>query len=206
MVDSHQRLELPERTLLISVDFEDWHQLVRRRVGDPEWRRPGPALARQTEALLALLGRLGACATFFVLGVAASAYPELVRAVVDRGNEIGCHGDQHRPVHSQTPDQFARDLRAACATIEELTGFRPVGYRAPAFSMTARTEWAYQVLEAEGFAYDASRHDSFAIRDRVAPVSPGPHRLAGSEMWEFPAAVWRAGPLRLPVGARRTGP
>src|SRR5689334_20381838 len=36
-------------TLLLSVDFEDWHQLARRRVGWRDWERPGPALARQTD-------------------------------------------------------------------------------------------------------------------------------------------------------------
>jgi len=28
----------------VSVDFEDWHQLTRRGVGDPEWRRARPAI------------------------------------------------------------------------------------------------------------------------------------------------------------------
>src|SRR5947208_15406767 len=69
-------------TALLSVDFEDWHQLVRRRVGEREWRRPGAALARQTEALLALLDELGSRATFFILGVTARAHPGLIEAVV----------------------------------------------------------------------------------------------------------------------------
>ena len=63
------------RPLLLSIDFEDWHQLVRRRVGAPAWERPGPALAAQTEALLGLLDALGVRATFFVLGLAARAHP-----------------------------------------------------------------------------------------------------------------------------------
>src|SRR6201997_1411427 len=100
-------------TLLLSVDFEDWHQLVRRRVGVEGWETPGPALARQTEALLALFDELNARATFFVLGMAARAHPQLVEAVAGRGHEIGCHGDAHLPVHTQTPDEFAADLRAA---------------------------------------------------------------------------------------------
>src|SRR5690348_16283089 len=119
-------------TLLLSVDFEDWHQLVRRRVGVAGWEAPGPALERQTDALLALLDRLGVRATFFVLGMAARAHPELLAQVVAGGHEIGCHGDAHRPVHGQTPEEFAADLRAARATIEGLTGRTPIGYRAPA--------------------------------------------------------------------------
>ncbi len=190
-------------TLLLSIDFEDWHQLVRRRVGAGNWEEPGPALARQTDALLALLDELGARATFFVLGMAARAHPELVEAVVERGHEIACHGDAHLPVHSQTPAEFANDLRAARATIERLTGRTPVGYRAPAFSITREADWAYGVLAREGFAYDASQHDSPAIRDHAVLDSGAPRRMdleGGRSLWEFPVAVWRAGRARLPVG------
>ena len=186
-------------TLLLSVDFEDWHQLVRRRVGVANWEEPGPALERQTDALLSLFDELGARATFFVLGMAARAHPHLVKRVAERGHEIGSHGDAHRPVHTQTPDEFAADLRAARATIEELTGRTPVGYRAPAFSITRSSHWAYEVLADQGLAYDSSQHDSPALRDRVAPTDTSPHRIDAG-LWEFPIAVWRIGQGRLPVG------
>ncbi len=194
-------------TLLLSVDYEDWHQLVRRRVGASNWREAGPALARQTDALLTLLDELHARATFFVLGMAARAHPGLLERIVARGHEIGCHGDAHLPVHTQTPQEFAADLRAARATIEDLTGRTPVGYRAPAFSITNASDWAYGVLAQEGFAYDASQHDSPALRDRAVPSTAAPHRLelaaAGDELWEFPVAVWRTSRvsgIRIPVG------
>jgi peptidoglycan/xylan/chitin deacetylase (PgdA/CDA1 family) len=171
-------------TLLLSIDFEDWHQLVRRRVGASNWAEPGPALERQTHVLLELLDELEVKATFFILGMAARAHPELVRAVARKGHEIACHGDAHLPVYSQTPEEFAADLKAARGTIEQLTGARPLGYRAPAFSIT---DWAYQVLSDEGFAYDASQ----LLRGRGAPTA---------SLREFPVAVWRS-PLRtFPVG------
>jgi polysaccharide deacetylase family protein (PEP-CTERM system associated) len=189
-------------TLLLSVDFEDWHQLVRRRVGVAGWEAAGPALARQTDALLSLLDELGVRATFFVLGMAARAHPGLVAQVVAAGHEIGCHGDAHRLVHTQTPEEFAHDLRAARATIAEVTGgLTPIGYRAPAFSITREAAWAYEVLAQEGFAYDASQHDSPAIRDHAVPATREPHRLKGTGLWEFPVAVWRPGRrAKVPVG------
>ena len=189
----------PGPTLLLSVDFEDWHQLVRRRVGVADWQAPGPALARQTDALLTLLDELNARATFFVLGMAARAHPQLLEPIVQRGHEIGCHGDAHRPVHTQTPDEFAADLRAAKATIEDLTGHTPIGYRAPAFSITRAAHWAFDVLAQEGFSYDSSQHDSPAIRDHVVPAKRAPHRLEAG-LWEFPVAVWRALGAKIPVG------
>jgi len=192
-----------QETLLLSVDFEDWHQLVRRRVGVSDWERPGPALGRQTEAMLRLLDELGVRATFFILGMTARAHPHLVEGLSRRGHEIGCHGDRHVPVHKQTPEEFAADLRAARATIEDLTGQRPVGYRAPAFSITRESRWAFEVLAAEGFEYDASQHDSPRIRRRVVPSRDAPHplELTDGTLWEFPVAVWRRGPrARVPVG------
>jgi polysaccharide deacetylase family protein (PEP-CTERM system associated) len=190
------------RTLLISVDFEDWHQLVRRRVGVSGWQEPGPALARQTDRLLAILDELGVRATFFVLGMAARAHPELVTRIVAAGHEIGCHGDAHLPVASQTREEFTMDVRRARATIQDLTGCTPAGYRAPAFSITRASPWAYDVLAEEGFDYDASQHDTPRIADPPASSSPGPHRLdvSGGEMWEFPVAVWRTRRVRVPVG------
>jgi polysaccharide deacetylase family protein (PEP-CTERM system associated) len=192
---------LPASTLLLSVDFEDWHQLVRRRAGDPGWSAPGPALARQTEATLSLLESLGARATFFVLGIAARAHPQLVRAIVDAGHEIACHGDQHLPVRSQSPEQFRADLAAAKATIEQLTARQPTGYRAPAFSIArSQADWVYRILAEEGFAYDASQCDSLVVRERILPAAPRPHLLEQTQIWEFPVAVWRVGRLALPVG------
>jgi len=189
--------------LLLSVDFEDWHQLVRRRLRADNWPEPGPALKRQTDALLSLLDELDVKATFFILGMAARAHPELVQAVVERGHEIGCHGDSHLPVHTQTAAEFAADLKAARQTIERLSGRQPVGYRAPAFSITRESGWAYEVLAEQGFVYDASQHDSPRIRDRAIPARSSPHpleRASNGTLWEFPVAVWQARFGRLPVG------
>jgi polysaccharide deacetylase family protein (PEP-CTERM system associated) len=195
--------DIAPSTLLLSVDFEDWHQLVRRRLGAQQWQQPGPALERQTDALLALLDELGARATFFILGMAARAHPQLLGEIVARGHEIGCHGDQHLPVHRQTAGEFADDLRAARETIEHLTGRTPRGYRAPAFSITRDSPWAYEVLAEQGFAYDASQHDTPRIRGRIEPQSAGPHSLAladGRVLWEFPVAVSHPGAATVPVG------
>jgi polysaccharide deacetylase family protein (PEP-CTERM system associated) len=190
------------RTLLLSVDFEDWHQLVRRRIGVEGWERPGPALGRQTESLLVLLDELGIRATFFVLGMAARSHPELVGQLASNGHEIACHGDAHHPVSAQTRQEFAADLERARTTIEQLTGRRAIGYRAPAFSITRDSPWAYEVLAEQGFAYDASQHDTPRIRDRILSATDAPHpiELDAGNLWEFPVAVWRNRRITVPVG------
>jgi peptidoglycan-N-acetylglucosamine deacetylase len=188
--------------VLLSVDFEDWHQLVRRRIGVEDRGGPGPALQRQGQALLELFAELGVRATFFLLGMAARDHPALVRQIAEEGHELACHGDQHVPVYTQSPDAFARDLRQARQTIEDLTGVRPVGYRAPAFSITRECAWAYDVLREEGFLYDASQHDSPRHRERIRDNARGPHRIGVStgSLWEFPIAVWHTPVGPVPVG------
>jgi polysaccharide deacetylase family protein (PEP-CTERM system associated) len=193
-------VEAPQRTLLLSVDFEDWHQLVRRRVGASNWREPGPALDRQTKTMLALFAELDVRCTFFILGQAARAHPDLVSEIAEAGHEIACHGDAHLPVFTQTPAEFATDLRRARASIEQLTGQQPDGYRAPAFSITKKVAWAYGVLAAEGFSYDASHSDSPVHRDRSPAAARAPHRLTEAGLWEFPVAAWHWRSLCLPVG------
>jgi polysaccharide deacetylase family protein (PEP-CTERM system associated) len=185
--------------LLLSFDVEDWHQLVHRRYGRRDWDRQGPAFERQVDTILSLLDELGARATFFVLGITAARYPDVVRELAERRHEIACHGYVHARVYEQTRAEFRSDVERALDTIGASTGRRPLAYRAPAFSINRRTPWAYDVLAELGFRCDSSHYDSPRIPDRIAPVPAEPFRLAvanGEALWEFPVAVWR----KIPIG------
>jgi polysaccharide deacetylase family protein (PEP-CTERM system associated) len=184
--------------LLLSIDFEDWHQLLHRRLGLPDWDRPHAALEHQTAALLDLLEELDAHATFFLLGMTAANHRDLVCEIVRRGHEPACHGYAHARVYDQSRDEFRVDLERAVDVIEDATGRRPVAYRAPAFSINRGTPWAYDVLADLGFSCDSSQYDSPRIPDRIEAIPDGPYRLTlGSrELWEFPVAT--RGPL--PIG------
>jgi peptidoglycan-N-acetylglucosamine deacetylase len=189
--------------LLFSVDFEDWHQLVHRGLGRTDWDVRGPALERQAGAIFDLLDELSGKATFFVLGMTAERYPDLIREIANRGHELACHGFAHQRVHRQLPDEFRADVERCAELLEQLGGRRPVGYRAPAFSITRDTPWAYDVLAELGFRYDSSQYDSPRIPRRIHPVPPTPYRLglpSGREIWEFPITVWRLRGRPVPVG------
>ena len=74
-------------------------------------------------------------------------------------------------VYDQTPSAFRDDVRARQGVLEDASGAAVVGYRAPSYSITARSLWALDVLIEEGYVYDASifpiRHDRYGI-----PASP----------------------------------
>jgi polysaccharide deacetylase family protein (PEP-CTERM system associated) len=188
---------------VLSFDLEDWHQLVRRGAGAAEWDVPHPAFERQTRVVLDFLDRLDVKATFFVLGMCARHYPELVGEIAERGHEIASHGTAHARVHAQTRGEFRRDLEESVALLEQLTGKRPAGYRAPAFSINRDTLWAYDVLAELGFRYDSSQHDSPRIPNRIAGIPSDAYRLrldSGAELLEFPIAVRRLRSRTLPIG------
>ncbi len=195
--------EASTRTFVLSVDFEDWNQLVRRRVGAAEWDLREGALARQTASLLEALDAIGARATFFVLGMTARRYPELVSEIVARHHEVASHGFEHRRVYDQSPAVLSTDIERSVEVLREITGRRPRGYRAPAFSINLRTPWAYEVLADLGFAYDSSQYDSPRIPLRVRPRSQSPFALelsSGRTLWELPIAAWRVRSRSLPIG------
>jgi polysaccharide deacetylase family protein (PEP-CTERM system associated) len=191
-VDSRPRL-------LLSIDFEDWHQLVHRRLGRADWDRPCPEFPRHVHTVLDLLDELEARATFFLLGMTVANYPELVTEVVRRGHEPASHGYAHERVHAQTQDAFRADVERSIETISRATGRRPTAYRAPAFSVNRSTPWAYDVLAELGVEIDSSQYDSPRVPDRLGAIPDAPYRLrtrGGGELWEYPVATW--GPL--PIG------
>jgi peptidoglycan/xylan/chitin deacetylase (PgdA/CDA1 family) len=184
--------------LLLSIDFEDWHQLVHRRLGFAEWDRRHAALERQTAYLLDLLDELDARATFFLLGMSVANHRDLVGEIVRRGHEPACHGYTHARVYEQTRDEFRADIELAAEKIESVTGGRPVAYRAPAFSINRRTAWAFDVLAEAGFRYDSSQYDTPRVPDRLGNIPAEPYRLG--QLWELPVAgggsYWRVLPPR----------
>jgi polysaccharide deacetylase family protein (PEP-CTERM system associated) len=185
--------------LLLSFDWEDWHQLVLRNLGLPGWERPGPALESQTLRVLDLLDELGVHATFFMLGMSVEQHRELAREIAARGHEPACHGYGHERVHFQTRDEFRGDVERCAELVEDVCGRRPVAYRAPAFSINRDTPWAYDVLAELGFRCDSSQHDSPRVPRRIGGIPSEPYRLelgSGRELWELPVAVWRG----LPIG------
>jgi polysaccharide deacetylase family protein (PEP-CTERM system associated) len=189
--------------LLLSFDFEDWHQLVHRRLGLADWDSRGEALERQTAATLDLLDELGVKATFFLLGMTVRRYPDLVDEIVARGHEPASHGFAHRLVFTQTREEFRRDLEESVEAILETCGRRPVAYRAPAFSINRRTAWAYDELAAAGFRYDSSQYDSPKVPARIGAIPTEPFRLRLPDdrvLWELPVAVSTVAGRVVPVG------
>jgi len=137
------------------------------RVRFKEWPTFKSRVDRSVELILDILDEHKVQATFFVLGWVGEKNPEVVRRIVRRGHEIGCHGYRHSLVYDMEQEAFREDTRKAKGILEDLTGLPVFGYRAPSFSITKRSLWALDVLVEEGFRYDSSiypvRHDRYGV-------------------------------------------
>ncbi|MBW2109598.1 MAG: DUF3473 domain-containing protein [Deltaproteobacteria bacterium] len=113
-------------------------------------------------------------ATFFVVGWIAERHPDLIKEIVARGHEIGCHGYLHRRIYVIGPEEFRKDTIKAKEILEDLTGKPVLGYRAPTYSITKKSLWALTILAELGFTYDSSIfpicHDMYGMPD--APRFP----------------------------------
>jgi polysaccharide deacetylase family protein (PEP-CTERM system associated) len=108
------------------------------------------------ETYLEFLAARSARGTFFVVGDVARRHPELVRRIAGAGHELGCHSDTHMPLERHDKASFREDLLRNLDALAEAGATEVRGYRAPCFSLTARTQWTYEVLAELGFTYSSS--------------------------------------------------
>lgn len=85
-----------------------------------------------TPAILDILDRSGARATFFFIADRARRHPHLVESAVRRGHQVEAHSDTHPWWFSLAgPERIRREVRASVATLESLAGRRPRFFRPP---------------------------------------------------------------------------
>lgn len=155
----------------MSVDVEEWFQVgaFERTIDKRDWDALESRVAANTAAVLDLFAETGTRATFFTLGWVAARQPALIRRIVADGHELASHGWDHQRVFTMDERGFRADLGRARDALEQAGGVRVTGYRAPSFSIDARTPWAHRVLAEEGYTYSSSvaplRHDHYGWRD-----------------------------------------
>ncbi|HEY0113701.1 MAG TPA: XrtA system polysaccharide deacetylase [Allosphingosinicella sp.] len=187
----------------LSVDVEDWFQVgaFEKVIARDSWETLPARVERNAEAVLELFAEAGVKATFFTLGWVAERHPTLIRRVVESGHEIASHGWDHARVFTLGEEGFRADLRRAHVAISNAAGIEPRGYRAPSFSIDARTPWAHPVLAEEGYVYSSSVapivHDHYGWRE--APRFA--HRpLPDSDLIELPVTTVELAGRRLAAG------
>ena len=162
-------IEPSKHPVIVSVDVEDWYHGptaaarfgtrsdVTKALGSvPQPERGLPYL----DVALELLAERNIRATFFWVAEYARHFPEALRRCAAAGHEIACHGLTHFPKFTPatkqpnfTPAEFKARTAEARKILEDLTGKRVTGYRAPNAYIAG---WMLDALEELGFAYDSS--------------------------------------------------
>lgn len=176
---------------LFSIDLEDV------RLGMPDGNGYKARVPANTEQYLKWLQKNKSKCTFFVVGNMAEAYPSLIKEIITEGHEIACHTQSHITLDKHTPESFKNDLQKNIGNLKSAGAENIKGFRAPVFSLTHKTQWAYKVLKELEFRYSSS-------------VLPAKNPLFGCEEFgkntkevngvlEIPMTLSKVGPASLPV-------
>lgn len=122
----------------------------------------GPDKGDYTYRILDTLKNYGAHATFFQLGQLAEIYPDVVKRIVDEGNEIGCHTYDHTHMGNAVTQE---DIVRGNDAIENTCGVRPTVFRAPGGELTDQIR---SVCESQGQAIYCWNVDSRDWQSRDA--------------------------------------
>ncbi len=115
-----------------------------------------PVFKTALPRLLELLRGLNIPATFFINGrdLELPDKAEAVRAAIEAGHEPACHGYAHRIGMEQLAEgEIEAELRQAVEAIEQATGRRPLGLRAPGYGAG---EKILRAAARVGLRYDGS--------------------------------------------------
>lgn len=104
-----------------------------------------------TPEILSLLEEYDVKATFFVIGQNVDSYPELVKAEVDAGHEVGNHTFSHTNLQREQYEEMCREISRTERLIYENTDFRAKLLRPPEGAYTqavcdAAAEYDYTIV------------------------------------------------------------
>ena len=145
LLAAYQQVGVPTRGL-----SSELHQLgsVGRAVALTFDDGPHPKV---TPWILDQLDRVGAKATFFLVGKQVDLYPELVRQIVARGHTVGSHSYSHRDMRKLSGWEIERELVRSRAAIRRAAGvnvtlFRPPGGHYDEAVRQATGLWGYTTV------------------------------------------------------------
>jgi polysaccharide deacetylase family protein (PEP-CTERM system associated) len=176
------------KQIVLTIDMEDWfHSLD---YFPSNWNSYEKRIEYGTDKILDLLARKGSTATFFVLGDVAANHPRLIKRISDEGHEIGSHGYNHKFIYKQTKLEFKEDLKKSLNLLSGLTGRQILSYRAPYFSITKKSLYAFEILMEEGIRLDSSIFPVINHRYGIPDNERLPYRLENG-LWEWPITTYR---------------
>jgi hypothetical protein len=210
----------------LSLDLDNKWSYMKTH-GDSGWKSFPSYLDVLVPRVLSFLRARNLTVTFFIVGqdAAMEKNHELLKSIAAAGHEIGNHSFKHDPwLHLYSEKEIETEIAAAEEHIEHAIGERPVGFRAPGYSLTHAV---LRVMERRGYRYDASTWPSLVtpaarayyfmtanfspeekkqrrllggtLRDGLRPISPYRWRLNGRSQMLIEIPVTTMPILKLPI-------
>ena len=188
------QMEGREHAFTLSIDWEEFGQLLGRDHTGVVMPAVPKTIDRQTDIMLSLLNETNQKATFFILGMLAQYRPDLVKKIAAEGHEIGMHGQHHIRMNTLSYKDAYNDLHDSYKLVTDIIGAPVYGYRAPYFSGTALP--GYYRPGYRAIVFLRSEHIQQRLRYRYFPSAPlycTAQRFAGSVFCPCPVyrgTVW----------------
>ena len=199
-------LGLRDKSLIINamtVDVEDYFQVgaFEDIISPDDWDSFPCHIEKNIDRILMLFDDCNIKATFFTLGWIAKRYPGVLKRIIKGGHELASHGYGHLRASNQTPDIFLEDICSSKKILEDISGTKILGYRAPCFSIGEGNLWAFDALLEAGYIYSSSvypiKHDHYGMPN--APrFSFNP--IEGNDFLEIPVTTVMAFGKKIPCG------
>ena len=148
----------------LTFDIEEWFHANFSGVDFKNYSGVSIDLEKNVDRLIDICAENGVLSTCFILGSVAESKPQIVKKLHRAGHEIASHGFDHELVYNMTREKFKDDLKRSCAVIEDTTGEKVLGFRAPCWSIKKENfSWYYPVLEEAGLKYSSSVYPAYTF-------------------------------------------
>ncbi|ETN95787.1 polysaccharide deacetylase family protein [Zhouia amylolytica] len=187
---------------ILTFDIEEWFHVLdnNHTKTEKDWSNFESRIHQNMNTIFELLDNSKQKATFFCVGWIAEKYPEVIKEIISRGFEVGSHTHLHQLVYDQSPKQFEEDLKRSIQTLEDASGQKVRSFRAPGFSITSETPWAFETLLKNGIEIDCSvfpasrAHGGF---NSFGHAEPAYIELNGMRLKELPINTHEIGGKKL---------
>jgi peptidoglycan-N-acetylglucosamine deacetylase len=178
---------------VLTFDIEEWFHLLNNPLtkSPKNWSDFESRIERNMDNIFELLEKTNTKATFLVLGWIAEKYPNIIKRIDNLGYEIGTHTHTHQLIFEQGKLNFKNDLEISINTLENLTGKKIRMFRAPSFSITKDSLWAFDILAENGIEIDCSIFPANRLNGGIKEInnnSPFIINYNGIQLKEFPVS------------------
>lgn len=145
------------KKIILTFDVESWYE--------GGWMKPfitkdllnqNDFFRESVEEILSLLKNKDGHATFFVTDTVVKKYPDVIKKISDEGHEVGSHGIGHLKLTETSYSEYRELFLSHIKDIENITGKKVLGFRAPHFSLCEKSAWIIDLLGEAGLKYDSS--------------------------------------------------